>query len=227
MNIISDVQDFENTMIQKFYEKNPKFKIYRIERLKFALNPTQRKDLLTVATRQNRRHYRIIKVLMEAGIRVGEIVNLTIPQANLVSGEIRIEAREKTRWEEAWQPKTKSGNRRIPIHEGLADLLAEDVGKRNRGYIFESQKGGHYEKSSIIRFVNRYAKLAPSIGHTIGAHALRRTYASQLLNQGASIGDISKLLGHSSIRTTMIYLFKIDAVDYDKIREITRNMNEV
>ncbi len=58
--------------------------------------------------------------------------------------------------------------------------------------------------------------------------ALRRTYASYLLDQGVKISIISRLLGHASIRTTMVYLYDIlEPEGYEIIREVILDMNKV
>ncbi|MHA1733567.1 MAG: tyrosine-type recombinase/integrase [Promethearchaeota archaeon] len=216
---------FETQQVRKFNEKNPEHR-NRVRRLKFALSQKQRDELVERA-RRNPKHYAIIRSQLETGLRVGELANLTVPQVNL-SGEplIRVVARESDRYHAAWAPKTAAGNRRIPINASIRDLLAAQIGRRNVGYVFVSNKGGKYNEKSLIRMINKYAIECESIGHNIGSHALRRTYASVLNNEPeTTIGDISRLLGHESVRTTMAYLYTIDdPLAFDRVRQATARM---
>jgi integrase len=141
---------------------------------------------------------------------------------------MRIELREGNRYVGKFSTKTKSSNRIIPITKELHRILKEEIYLRKHGYVFVSQKGGKYSVRSIIRIVNKYAKMVSSLERTIGSHALRTTYASYLLSNGVKIGKISKLLGHASVKTTMLYLYDIvDKSDFDEIRDTISEMNKL
>ena len=71
-------------------------------------------------------------------------------------------------------------------------------------YLFEGQKGGKYSTSSFNKLLKAAAKRA-KITNQITSHTLRHSYATHLLEKGTDIRVIQKLLGHNSIKTTMIY----------------------
>jgi integrase len=107
----------------------------------------------------------------------------------------------------------------------LAKDLKLFIGNRKVGYVFLSKKTKtKFHKCNVIAFINKYAKKSPSIARNIGSHALRRTYASFMINNGVTIGDLSQLLGHSSIRTTMIYLRTISCIDTKSVDKALKNL---
>ncbi|WP_369019464.1 tyrosine-type recombinase/integrase [Promethearchaeum syntrophicum] len=212
-------------LIPSVYQVNPGIKnSYKIRKIKFALNQNQRKELLQIAEKQNFKHALMIKTQMGLGLRVSELCNMGISQLNLYNGFVLIQSRNATKYLKSFRVKTLSSNRRIPIPKELVRDIKNSIGNRKTGYVFQSNKHGSFLKNSVIGFINKYARQCLSIGYNIGSHSLRRTYASFLIKNGLPINDISKLLGHSSIRTTMKYLFEIDNLDYIEIKKITGKM---
>jgi integrase len=226
----------DQIIIEKLYQVNPELKnIYKIKRILSPLNEKQRADLLENAEKKNFKHYLIIRSMLETSMRVNELTNLVIDQINFEAGIIVIQSHEATKYYKSFKTKTISSNREISLPKGLSKLIKSYLGTRKSGYVFESQKKSKYTKNSIITMINSYARKCDSIPQRvnskgnltkdIGSHALRRTYASYLLQNNVPIAEISKLLGHSSVRTTMLYLFEIQPVDHDKIRKIVDKMN--
>jgi len=215
---------------EKFVKNNKKeSKEFKIKKFRFALSKRQREELLSVAGSHSRLHYLMIKTQLETGLRVGELVNLRIDDVRLNEKIVVVNAHEKDTRVARWNPKTMAGSRIIPVNPDLhSDLSGYIKGeKRKLGYFFVSQKGSGFKKESVIGFINKYAREARSINHLIGSHAMRRTFASYLLDQNEPIGRISKLLGHASIEITMRYLFQIDALDgYDEIGKKLGKMNK-
>jgi len=219
------VQNPQN-YIESFYKINPEIKeVYAIKRVKFALNLEQRTELIE-NSKINYIHYLMIKTQLETGLRVNELANLTIKQINFNQDIIQIKTRTGDKYVKAWRTKTLSSNRIIPISKKLKNELKSYIATRKNGYLFISQKKTPFIKNSIIRFINKYAKKCLSIGENIGSHSLRRTYASYMVSEKIEIGKISKMLGHSSIKTTMLYLFDIVSQDFNDVRQVLKKMNK-
>lgn len=232
MSVIENTRlapDFQQDIfIRHFEEKNPELTTkYKIRRIKFALSKKQREELLDVATSHSNKHGLMIFTQLLTGMRVGELCQLRIQDINFTSKTIHIGVHEENEYCDSWDPKTAAGIRIITIDDKLASALRgylRDDG-RKRGYVFRSQKTKrNYSTISVINFINKYAKLCKSIKHTIGSHTLRRTYASYLVNDNAPIGDISKNLGHKTIKITMEYLFQID--DYERHERTREHLKE-
>ena len=84
-------------------------------------------------------------------------------------------------------------------------LLREYYTKyKPKQYLFNGQFGLQYSDRSINEFLKQYAAKA-GLKINIHAHLLRHSFATHSLEQGTDIRLIQKLLGHNSIKTTLIY----------------------
>jgi len=200
---------------------------FKIKRWKFALNAIQRNELIDTAMKTNTLHGLMIKTQLMTGTRVGEVADLLVSNVNFAAGYVSIETHEDDDEIEEWRPKTQSSVRTIPLEPALGREIRRYLDERtkNSSYVFIGRTGTKFTSRSIINLINDYSKLCSSIGRTIGSHSLRRTYASFLVKNNVPIGTISSYLGHSSIRTTMRYLFELkDFDDFGKTNALLSTM---
>lgn len=94
-------------------------------------------------------------------------------------------------------PKTKSGERSIPLLDPLKILL-KNSDKRS-GLIFESSQGGFMPDAQYQRHWEKYQRLT---GVSCTAHQLRHAFATIIFEAGVSSKDAQHLLGHADISTT-------------------------
>jgi integrase/recombinase XerD len=164
-------------------------------------------DLLVFAscTRNPLRNRVIVLLSAKAGLRAGEIANLTWEMVLDASGQIGcvLELHDRA---------AKKGNGRvIPIHPELRDVLKALRGvaaqsKSNR--VIRSERGGAMTPPSIVVWFNRAFR---SIGlKGCSSHSGRRTFvtrAARLVHKaGGSLRDVQLLAGHRSIQTTQRYI---------------------
>jgi integrase/recombinase XerD len=164
-------------------------------------------DLLLFAscTRNPLRNRVIVLLSAKAGLRAGEIANLTWEMVLDASGQIGcvLELHDRA---------AKKGNGRvIPIHPELRDVLKALRGvaaqsKSNR--VIRSERGGAMTPPSIVVWFNRAFR---SIGlKGCSSHSGRRTFvtrAARLVHKaGGSLRDVQLLAGHRSIQTTQRYI---------------------
>jgi integrase len=169
------------------------------------LSDKQTRSLLVFAsTSRNPRRNRLILLLsLKAGLRAGEIANLTWDMVVGPTGEIGhvIELRDCA-------AKKKSG-RLIPIHPSLRTALAAwRKLTTGTGPVIRSERGGPMTPVSIV---NWFAIAYRAVGlEGCSSHSGRRTFitrAARLVHKaGGSLRDVQLLAGHRSIQTTQRYI---------------------
>lgn len=140
----------------------------------------------------------IVEMLFAVGARVYEISNLQRECVDLNSGTIRIMG--------------KGGKERYlnVASSSVLDLLnkyykANETAIRKSGYFFINRNGKRYTEQSIRLMVKKYCQLA-GIERNITPHMFRRSFATYLIEEGVDISCVQPILGHSSIKTTQVYI---------------------
>ena len=162
-------------------------------------------DLLVYAsaTRNPIRNRAIVLLSAKAGLRAGEIANLTWDMVLGPNGAISaaIELRDHA-------AKKRSG-RLIPVHKDLRDALASWRGiTHGTGPVVLSERGNAMTALSIVVW---FARAYRAVGlHGCSSHSGRRTFitrAARLVHKaGGSLRDVQLLAGHRSIQTTQRYI---------------------
>ena len=163
------------------------------------------KDLLVFAatTRYPLRNRLLVLLSVKAGLRAGEIANLTWDMVLDPNGEVGtvIELRD-------WAAKKRSG-RLIPIHPDLRDSLV--IWRKSAlpvSALISSERGQGMRPVSIV---NWFAKAYRAIGaEGCSSHSGRRTFITRAARvahkAGGSLRDVQLLAGHRSIQTTQRYI---------------------
>ncbi len=185
--------------VKFFYEKvlNRPKELYDIPRAKkpFQLpgifSAEEVRQIIDAAN--NLKHKSILSLAYAGGLRISEIVNLKISEIDSQRMVINIR-----------QAKGRK-DRIVMLSEKLL-LMLRDYYKiyKPKEYLFEGQSGGMYSLRSIQEILKK-AKSRAGIKKKGSVHSLRHSFATHLLEGGTDILSIKKLLGHQSLRTTMIY----------------------
>lgn len=137
-----------------------------------------------------------VVTLLFTGMRVGEFVRLTMDSI------IKIGSAEWIRI-----PVGKLHNDRyIPLHPQVRQVLDEWVEHRDpseKSPCLFARNGRHYSVRAVQYAVARLARTA-GIGH-VTPHQLRHTMATQAINNGMSLESLAALLGHRSLKMTLVY----------------------
>jgi site-specific recombinase XerD len=140
------------------------------------------------------RNKAIISLILHCGLRVSEVINLRPGNINLTQGKLRVEGGKGSK------------DRDLAIPEYLTDLL--DVWRKKRpvgSFFFSTLQGKKLSIRYLQQMVKRYA-LKAGITKNISPHSLRHTYATQYYRQTKDIETLRRILGHSDISTTTIYI---------------------
>ncbi|PIN74693.1 integrase [Candidatus Woesearchaeota archaeon CG10_big_fil_rev_8_21_14_0_10_37_12] len=152
---------------------------------------------------KNINHRLIIQLGYSAGLRVSEIINLSWENIDFDRNMVHIK-QAKGKKDRVVMLSTK-------VKEALASFTAEKM-----GLLFITTRGTKYTQRTIQKILENAAKKA-KINKHVTPHTLRHSFATHLLEQGTDIRYIKDLLGHSDIRTTMIYT-KVSNKDISKIK---------
>ena len=91
---------------------------------------------------------------------------------------------------------------------------------KKSGFFFVNNRGARFTEQSIRLMLKKYAKAA-GIERNITPHMFRHSFATYLIEEGVDVSCVQKILGHSSIRTTQIYIH----IAAKKQAEILRKMH--
>ena len=163
------------------------------------LTPIEEEKLLSLS---NEYLKPIIMTALNTGMRKSEILSLKWSNVDIELGIITID-----------QTNTKNKKtRRIPINSNLKSLLLEQKIKGGGSdYVFLSSSGNPYKfHDSINNAFNGACKKAGIEGFRF--HDLRHTSATRMIEAGASIVAVSKILGHSDLKMTMRYSHPEDSL---------------
>ena len=171
-------------------------------------------------------------IMLYTGVRVGEMCAIRWSDIDFekkffyVKGNvITVKDRTSNQWKTIVQssPKTKSGNRVVPLSNYTIRLLKEykeitlTYYNQNPNYIIETKDHHICPTPNLSK---SFGKMLDKAGLSpFGIHSLRHTYASMLFDKGVDVGVVSKILGHSSVRITYdtyIHILnkqKLEAVD--------------
>lgn len=138
----------------------------------------------------------IMEVLYQTGMRKAELCGLIFENVDLYENELKVIGK---------------GNkaRVIPISDELSELLKSYLEIRNpqtefKSYFFVNKKGKKLNEKFVYVVVNKYLSLITT-KEKKSPHILRHSFATHVLDNGAEISKVKKILGHSSLASTQVY----------------------
>ena len=178
---------FFNVLRQKIKIPYPK----RNKTIPVILTSEEVKKL--IESTQNIKHRLIIKILYGCGLRVSEVINLKKEDIDFNERLIKIRLAKGRK------------DRFVNIPNSVFNELNNYYELVNEDFLFPSNRGGKLTTKTIQLIIKNSARRA-GIKKNIHPHTLRHSFATHLLENGTDLRIIQKLLGHSDIKTTQIYL---------------------
>jgi len=142
----------------------------------------------------------MLELLYATGLRVTELVSLTMENISLRQGVVRVIG--------------KGGKERlVPMGENAVDWVetfleqgrAFLLGEQTSDVVFPSKRARQMTRQTFWHRIKHYAVIAGIDTDSLSPHVLRHAFATHLLNYGADLRVVQMLLGHSDLSTTQIY----------------------
>lgn len=154
----------------------------------------------------------ILELMYAAGLRVSEVIGLTVGQVQFQVGILMVRGKGDK-------------ERLVPVHDTalawLRRYLVEArmglLKDRRRDEVFLNFRGGTLSRMGVWKILKRHVAAAGITGH-VTPHTLRHTFATHLLEGGADLRSLQLMLGHADISTTQVYTH----VDTKRLVEIHR-----
>lgn len=156
-------------------------------------------SVIDVSTVEGTRNYAIIEALYSCGLRVSELVSLKFTNLFFDEGFIRVDGK---------------GNKQrlVPISGVAIQKINNYLTYRNsiiakkgsEEFVFLSRLRTPISRITVFHYIKEYAKEA-GIKKAISPHIFRHSFATHMLERGASIRHVQAMLGHEKITTTEIY----------------------
>ena len=174
-----------------------------------------------LSTPEGVRNRAIIEVLYGCGLRVSELVGLTLPDLFLDEGYIRVIGKgNKQRlvpvgeWAISaikeylpvrWEILSGAGKNRGRRPEGKSSRQINKFAQESNHSLFLNRRGGKLSRVMIFTMIQKQVELV-GITKKISPHTFRHSFATHLVENGADLRLVQDMLGHESITTTEIYM---------------------
>lgn len=139
----------------------------------------------------------MLELLYSSGLRVSELISLKVSDVNFEAGYLRVMGKG-------------SKERMVPANRGALDRVRRYVvelrprllKKKRSDYLFVTARGGPMTRQRFWQSMKALGSLA---GVKVSPHTLRHSFATHMLEGGADLRSLQRMLGHSDISTTQIY----------------------
>ena len=213
---VASIRAFFQYFCQKEgWKENPAevLKSPKIEKKSPGILTVEEVDLLLKQPKENTakgvRDRAMLELLYATGIRVSELINLTLRDVNLKLGYLTCSSSERERVIPFGTAAKKS------VEAYMAWARAELLGEKSSELLFLNCSGKSMSRQGFWKVLKGYA-VSAGIQQDITPHTLRHSFAAHLVQNGADLKSVQEMMGHSDISTTQIYM----NMNVSKIRDV-------
>ena len=145
----------------------------------------------------------MLEVMYATGIRVSELIDLNIDDVNLDQGIIKCNTAKKQRIIPMYPVALKA----LSVY--IKDVRNGMIADRDEQALFVNVNGARMSRQGFWKIL-KYYQAAAHIEKDITPHTLRHSFAVHLLENGADLGSLQELMGHSDISSTQMYTHMIN-----------------
>ena len=145
----------------------------------------------------------MLELLYATGIRVSELIALDINDVNISAGVIRCVSKDKERYIPLYPAAVKA------LSEYIEFIRPQMIALPTEKALFVNVSGERMSRQGFWKIIKSYQQKA-HIEKTITPHTLRHSFAAHLLENGADLGSLQELMGHSDISSTQLYTHMVN-----------------
>jgi integrase/recombinase XerD len=153
----------------------------------------------------------LLELLYATGMRVSEIAHVTLDDLDLESGTVRCVGKGSKERVMPLYPKAIETLRDY-LENGRSALLS---GNRQERTLFLNPRGEQLTRQGLWLIIKGYAREL-NLEDKVTPHTLRHSFATHMLDGGAGLREVQRLLGHANISTTQVYTH----VSRDRLRQV-------
>jgi len=164
-----------------------------------ALSQDEVRGVLSVdgGNRLALRDVAMLELLYSSGLRASELVGLGVADVNFEAGYLRVFGKGSKERVVPTHPRALERIRRY-----MEELRPALLKNRHSDFLFVTSRGRPMTRQRFWQTIKRYGRAA---GVELSPHMMRHSFATHMLEGGADLRSLQKMLGHSDISTTQIY----------------------
>ncbi len=195
-------------------------KVKKQKKITRPYSEEEQKALWATIDRTDNVSFKIVGLMLETGMRVGEALALRWKNVDLEKKSIRVEATilnqaDKKRSVLQESPKTLSSKRTIPLTKKAVEILKE-LKKRNTQWVCE--KNGERLSYEALRYQTQQLCKNADVEY-LGEHVFRHTFATNCYYRHIDVKILSKILGHSDVNITYNIYISLRGDGFDEMYE--------
>ncbi|MEG0072972.1 MAG: tyrosine recombinase [Clostridia bacterium] len=201
---LADCNIAEKVEVPKVEKKEPG--ILTIKEVENLLEQPDTTDL------KGQRDRAMLEVLYATGIRVTELVSLTLDDLNISNGTVKIKKKTKERV----IPLSNSAIRAVKTY--IANVRPLLIKSEEENVLFINANGQKMTRQGFWKILKQY-KVQAKIDKELTPHTIRHTFAVHMLQSGQELKFVQEVLGHTDIASTQIYTQMAEVANNNEVIE--------